>query len=181
MFGPVWMWIAGAGWTAKTVVDKLRQPGAPPQPGAAPAAARTSPATPGAPPAVVERPEAMWDKNMDLKTEAAVRRALQMGDPAQLRAFAASIDENIDRRAAETGIDREWARRRYRHPIAAYVMRANAAHIEQQRREAAAAKPAPAASPVEPAKAAPAPHANGAAAPATAAAVVAEVTATPES
>ena len=178
MFGPMWMWLVGGGWTAKTVVDKLRQPpGTPPTPGAKAGA----PGAPVAqqPPAVAHRPNARWDKNMDERMERAVAKYLEMGDPLKLRGFAASIDENVP----------PVHRARHHHPVAAFVMRACAAHIDQQRAQqeqirtqqaaqaAAATQPTPAPTPPP----APAAHVNGAAKPATAAPVAVDPVAHPES
>lgn len=171
MFGPVWLWIAGAGWTAKTVVDKLRQPPTPGQPGqpGAPGAQAGGPQVPAAgqqPPPVTHRPNARWDKNMDERTERAVTRAIEAGNPTQLRGFAASIDENVP----------AVHRARHHHPVAAFVMRGYATHIEQQRAQAQAAQAAAPPPPAPAPQAAPAPapaanHVNGAAAPTTVAAV----------
>jgi hypothetical protein len=148
MFGPVWMWIAGAGWTAKAVVDKLRQPptaGAPGAPGARPTTAQVGapPAAGPQPPPVTYRPDAKWDKNMDERTERAVIRAIELRNPTQLRGFAASIDENVP----------PVHRARNHHPVAAFVMRGWAQQIENEARVARAAQAAPTAP-------APAPEAN---------------------
>jgi hypothetical protein len=170
MFGPMWLWLVGGGWTAKAVVDKLRQPPAQPgQPGAPPAQAG-APVAPQPPP-VTFRPNARWDKNMDEKTERAVARAIELGNPGQLRGFAASIDDNVP----------PVHRARCHHPVAAFVMRQYANHIEQVKAQQAAAAPPPAPPAPTPAPQPEAKHVNGAAAKPAAAVVAEEPVAHPES
>lgn len=107
---------------------------------------------PMGPPAPRAGTPCQFDAHMDERTERAVVKALEKGDPTLLRGFADSVSTKLPREHFPMGY----------FPVAAFVMRAAADAIEKQR----AMAPAPA-SPVvaAPAPAPAASHVNGVAKP----------------
>lgn len=168
---PAWLLWGSAGYTAKGVLDRIRpqqqqgQPGQLP-PGAPramgpqqqPQVAPRSVPVAGPPQARAGAP-CQFDAHMDERTERAVMKCLQEGDPGKLRGFAASVTDQLPPHAYPA----------HYFPIAAFVMRQQAVVIDMQRAQAAqaaaaAAPPAPVPQP-QPAPAPAAPKAvNGIAA-----------------